>query len=223
MNWIWLFMYCRWCCRGSTHICIGIPDFTRSAYVRPRKKWLKISKWTKKRTKCGQAHAVKNVNQIFVFFHLLLHLVRMVWFIGFCSVAITLFYNTVTRQMMCCFMPMKTDTRILAIWNRCQIGLFFTFISCDSKMLRLRCMNYKKKKKEKIGEKDFAFQAIFLLVSVEFYFTWVRPHLPHFRMCVANIMYSNCTKFTHTKFTSSRQISKQDHLRLWPSRKWTWT
>lgn len=136
------------------------------------------NEWTKKKTKCGLAHAAKNVNQIFVFSFAAVHLARMVWFIGFCSVAITLFYNTVTRQMMCCFEPTKHDTRTSTNRNRCQIGLLFlvaSFISCNSNMLRLRYINYQKK------EKILHFKPSF---SSVFHFVWVRPYLPYLRMCV---------------------------------------
>lgn len=92
----------------------------------------------------------------FRFFYLLPHLVRMVWFIGFCSVAITLFCNAVTRQMMCYFeasvhghRQFEIDVRS-ALFSSCLIH-FMQFQHVTSSIYKLP------------EEKDFAFQPIFCL------------------------------------------------------------
>lgn len=162
-------------------ICIGIPDFTRSAYVRPKKK-----KHTHKPNECWTRK--KSTEEPSVAQHTCSekckpNLVRC--FIGFCSVAITLFYNTVTPILN----KHKNHTRIWTIRNDVRSTQFFCSIfPCN---FNIRYVTFTRKRRKS----PFLCWFLFGLVSL---FSGV--------MC-KYIMYSKCIKCT--KFNGTAKVMNQ--------------
>lgn len=153
----------------------------------------------KRKTKCGQAHAAKNVSQIFVVFSSFAATFSSNGLVyRFCSVAITLFYNTVTRQMMCCFTPSKPERRYTDIDNPKSMSDRSSFSCCLIHFMQSQHVTssiYKlqeeEETKKKLGKKILHFKP-------SFSWSWCLGSTtpPSFSdMCVyvtANIMYSNC-------------------------------